>query len=194
MSGRQRLTAVTQRANTGYKLAIMASTDSGADRARAGGDNKSKPPVQEDLIVDDERRTPWPFIIAVAIVVLVLGAVGVMHVVRPAEDRLTEDSKVSRVINDYYTAKNAINYSNFRALTCATDRDSVDFPAEEAFTTENTDAREADGQVEISNISETVVNGDRATANVHWFRKEKTQTQITPVTLVKESDDWKVCA
>lgn len=144
--------------------------------------------------MDDERRTLWPFIIAVTIVVIVVGAIGVMHVVRPAEDRLTDESKVSRVINDYYTAKNAINYNNFRALTCATGRDSVDFPTEEAFTTENTNAREADGQVEISNISETVVNGDRATANVHWFRTQKTQTQITAVTLVKESADWKVCA
>lgn len=174
----QRLTAVMGWANTGYKLATMAPTDKNA-----------VPPLE-----DDERRTPWPFLIAVAIVVLVLGAIGVMHVVRPAEDRLTEESKVSRTINDYYTAQNALNYSNFRALTCAAQRDSADFPSEEAFSTEQTEAREADGQIEISNISETVVNGDRATANVHSFRKQKTQTQITPVTLVKESDSWKVCS
>lgn len=155
----------------------------------SGGDKNTELPI-----IDDERRTPWPFIIAVAIVVIVLGAIGVMHVVRPAEDRLTEESKVSRTINDYYTARNAINYSNFRALTCAAERDSVEFPTEEVFSTENTRDREADGQIEISDISETVVNGDRATANVHWFRQQKTQTQITPVTLVKESDNWKVCS
>lgn len=176
---------MTLQANTGYKLATMASTDSGSDR----GDKNSEPPL-----VDDERRTPWPFIIAVAIVVLVLGTIGVMHVVRPADDRLTDESKVSRTVNDYYTAQNALNFNNFRALTCASERDSADFPTEDEFTAQNTEAREADGQIEISNISETVINGDRATANVHWFRTEKTQTQITPVVLVREGDAWKVCA
>ncbi len=164
----------------GYKLATMAST--------------SRTDKNPEPDFGDERRTPWPFIVAVAIVVLVLGAVGVMHVVRPAEDRLTDEAQVTRVINDYYTATNAINYTNFRAFTCTANLDSVDFPTEEAFTIENTQQRDADGQIEIKNISETVVDGDRATANVHWFRKEKTQTQITPVALVRESDQWKVCA
>ena len=38
----------------------------------------------------------------------------------------------------------------------------------------------------MSNISETVVNGDRATANVHWFREAKSETKITPIVPVNE--------
>ena len=136
----------------------------------------------------------WPFLVAVAIVVVTLGAIGVTYVVRPADERLTEEAKVTRSINDYYTAKNAIDYPNFRAATCAADTSSVDFPTEDEFIIENTDARDADGAIEIDDISESVVNGNRATANVHWSRKEKTETQITGVVLVNEEGDWKVCS
>jgi hypothetical protein len=136
----------------------------------------------------------WPFLIAVVIVVLALGTIGVTYVVRPADERLTEEAKVARSINDHYTAKNAVNYPNFRAATCTADLSSVDFPTEDEFTIENTDARDADGAIEIDDISETVVNGNRATANIHWSRKEKDETQITGVVLVNEDGDWKVCS
>jgi hypothetical protein len=162
----------------------MASTNSGA----AGKGGHPGPPI------DDEPRTLWPFLVAVAIVVLTLGAIAVTYVVRPTDERLTEEAKVTRSINDYYTAKNAINYANFRANTCAADLGSVDFPSEDEFKIENTDERDADGAIEIGDISETVVNDNRATANVHWFRKERPETQITPVVLVNEEDNWKVCS
>jgi hypothetical protein len=166
----------------------MASTNSRPTGSGADGDRNPQPPI------DDERRALWPFVAAVAIVVLALGAIAVTYVVRPADERLTEQSKVSRAINDYYTAKNAINYTNFRANTCAAELNSVDFPTEDEFTIENTDARDADGQIEIDDISETVINDNRATANIHWSRKETSDTQITQVVLVHEDNNWKVCA
>jgi hypothetical protein len=136
----------------------------------------------------------WPFLVAVAIVVLTLGAIAVTYVVRPTDERLSEQDRISRSINDYYTAKNAVNYTNFRANTCAAELGSVDFPNEDEFAIENTDARNADGAIEIDDISETVVNDNRATANVHWSRKQKAETQITQVVLVNEGDNWKVCS
>jgi hypothetical protein len=136
----------------------------------------------------------WPFLVAVAIVVLTLGVIAVTYVVRPTDERLSEQDRISRSINDYYTAKNAVNYTNFRANTCAAELGSVDFPNEDEFAIENTDARNADGAIEIDDISETVVNDNRATANVHWSRKQKAETQITQVVLVNEGDNWKVCS
>lgn len=184
-----RLTLVAARANTGVKLAAMAGSDSGAGRARSVGGKKTEPEV-----FDDERRTIWPFLVAATIMVVVLIAIVLMQVLRPAEERLTDQAKVTRVVNDYYTAQNAINYTSYRAVFCSAELNSADFPTQEAFTNENRDARDADGKIEVSNISETVVNGDRATANVHWFREHKSETKITPIVLVNEDGNWKVCA
>ncbi|PXW35520.1 UNVERIFIED_CONTAM: hypothetical protein DES50_101466 [Williamsia faeni] len=167
----------------------MVGSDSGAGRERSAGGKKAEPEV-----FDDERRTLWPFLVAAAIMVLVLVAIVLMQVLRPAEDRMTDQARVTHAVNDYYTAQNAINYASYRAVFCSAKLDSADFPTQEEFTSENRDARDADGKIEVSNISETVVNGDRATANVHWYREHKSETKITPIVLVNENGNWKVCA
>lgn len=167
----------------------MAGSDSAPNRKRSGGGKETEPEV-----FDDERRTIWPFAVAVVIMVVVLGAIVLMQVLRPAEDRLTDQAKVTHAINDYYTAQNAINYTSYRAVFCTAELESADFPTQDEFRAEYQEARDADGKIEVENISETVVNGDRATANVHWFREEKSETTITPIVLVKEAGNWKVCS
>lgn len=167
----------------------MVGSDSGAAGKRPARGKKAEPEV-----FDDERRTIWPFLVAAIIMAVVLVAIVLMQVLRPSEDRLTDQAKVTRTINDYYTSQNAINYTSYRAVFCAAELNSPDFPTQDQFTTENRDARDADGKIEVSNISETVVNGDRATANAHWFREQKNETTITSIVLVNENGNWKVCA
>ena len=118
-----RLTLVAGRANAGDKLAAMVGSDSGAGRERSAGGKKAEPEV-----FDDERRTLWPFLVAAAIMVVVLVAIVLMQVLRPAEDRLTDQAQVTHAVNDYYTAQNAINYASYRAVFCSAELDSAGLP------------------------------------------------------------------
>ncbi|MBT0566163.1 hypothetical protein [Williamsia sp. CHRR-6] len=150
------------------------------------------------LTDDADQPTPgWkaalPFIIAVAVVVIVVGAVGIMHIVRPASDRLTEPAKVTRAINDYYTAKNALNYQNFQKASCSKDVAASGFPTQQQFADDTRAARAGNGNIVITDITETAINGTTATANVHWHYNDKPDTTIFPLTLARDGETWKVC-
>lgn len=142
---------------------------------------------------DPELRAAWPFVVAVVIVVLVIGGVVASQLLRPAQDRLPDNAAVQRAINDYYTAKNALNYASFREATCGRVVDGGSFPSDSAFTAQARATRDAKGKIVIATIADVSVSGTSATASMTW-RYEKDPRQTTQsVPLVKDADTWKVC-
>lgn len=154
-------------------------------------DTSAQPaPEPED---DPGLKAAWPFIVAVVIVVLVIGGVVASQLLRPADDRLPDNAAVQHAINDYYTAKNAINYTAFRDATCSRVVDGGSFPNDEAFRSAAQSTRDSKGKIMVTTIADISVSGTSATASMTW-RYEKDPRQTTQsVPLVKDADTWKVC-
>lgn len=139
-------------------------------------------------------RKVWPFLLALIVVVVAVVGILLSYLIRPAEKRASEPAQVQYAINDFYTARNNLDYAEFRDHTCAADLNASDFPSEAEFTAENQKSLEANGRIVIPEISDVSVSGDRATATVHWqFDKKSDEKQTTNVVVLRENGNWKVC-
>lgn len=136
----------------------------------------------------------WPFLAALGFMVVLLVVLGLSLFFRPAEDRVSDDTRVQYAINDNYTARNALDYEAFRASSCEADLADDEFPSEQEFLAEHERSREDNGQINIPLISDLVVEGQRATAKVHWHYEERPDDEtVTEVVVIEENGDWKVC-
>lgn len=139
-------------------------------------------------------RNAWPFLVALGVVVVAAAAIGISHLVRPADSRMSETARVQHAINDSYTARNELDYDKYRSVTCAAERSSSTFPSESQFLEQNRTSLARNGHLVIPEISDITVHGDRATARVHWhFDKKADSEQVTDTVVVREGGDWKVC-
>lgn len=138
----------------------------------------------------------WPFLAAVVVIVLVVGGVLVSNLLRPSDDRVSDAAQVQYAINDSYTARNSLDYRKYRSVTCAAVVDRDDFPTEHAFVADNQRSRDTFGKILIPEITDVTVDGDRATAQVHWHFENKGSDAktVTAAVVVREGDNWKVCA
>ncbi|MGZ8177216.1 Rv0361 family membrane protein [Williamsia sp. SKLECPSW1] len=142
---------------------------------------------------DPGLRAAWPFVVAVVIVVLVIGGVVASQLLRPAEDRLPDNAAVQAAVNDFYTAKNAVNYTAFRDATCSRVVDGGSFPTATAFRSAAQASRDAHGKVIVTTIADIAVSGTSATASMTWRYEKNPALTTQSVPLVKDADTWKVC-
>ncbi|GAB19188.1 hypothetical protein GOEFS_076_00170 [Gordonia effusa NBRC 100432] len=146
---------------------------------------------------DQSPRTGniWPFAAAVIVIVLAVGGVLLSNVLRPSDDRVSDSAQVQYAINDSYTARNSLDYAKYRSTMCADVVDAADFPTEQVFVEENRRSRETFGKILIPEIADVMIDGNRATAQVHWHFENKGSDAktVTPTTVVREGDEWKVC-
>ncbi|GAA2063066.1 Rv0361 family membrane protein [Williamsia deligens] len=142
---------------------------------------------------DPGWRAAWPFVIAVVIVAVVIGAIVASQLLRPADDRLPDNAAVQHAINDYYTAKNALNYTAFRDATCSRVVDGGSFPTDEAFRSSAQTSRDRNGKIMVTTIADIAVSGTTATASMTWRYEKTPQLTTQSVPLVKDADSWKVC-
>ena len=139
-------------------------------------------------------KAALPFIIAGVVVLVVVIGVLISNAVRPAEDRMSEDAKVQHAIKDYYTARNEADFDKYAAVNCAAVRNAPGFPAREAFVADNKKSMDENGQIKIPEITDLAVDGDRASARVHWhFENSEGNKNVVATTVVREDGEWKVC-
>jgi hypothetical protein len=118
----------------------------------------------------------------------------ISNAIRPAEERMSDDAKVQHAINNYYTARNEADFDKFVATNCAAVRTGQGFPTREAFVTDNTKSMDENGQIKIPEITDLAVDGDRASARVHWhFENSEGNKNVVATTVVREDGEWKVC-
>lgn len=153
-----------------------------------------------DMTDDDDADTPrtwkdaWPFLVALGIVVVLAAGIGISYLVRPADERMSDSALVQHAINNAYTARNEVDYAKYRDSVCVADTKASTFPTEEQFVEENRTSMDSNGPIEIPEITDLTVSGDRASAQVHWhFEKSEDKTQVTDTVVVREDGDWKVC-
>ncbi|GAB10205.1 hypothetical protein GOARA_053_00310 [Gordonia araii NBRC 100433] len=152
------------------------SRDDDLGQSPDDGDSRGKP-------------TRGPIIAALVIVVILLSVILIPQFVNPVDERGGDDTGVRLAINDHYTARNALNYEAFAAATC-----SAKTPQRDEFLTVNRRSRDEHGPIKIPEISAVAVNGDRASATVHWHYEGKDEArQTAPTSLVRQDDRWKVC-
>ncbi|WP_235831399.1 hypothetical protein [Gordonia zhaorongruii] len=139
-------------------------------------------------------RDLLPFIIAVSVAVVILAAIGISHLVRPSEERVSEDAKIQYVVNDMYSARNALNYEMYRGAHCEKDLAAKDFPSARQFADTNRVENEANGQLVVPSM-DVETTGDRASVTVHEHRERDEQKKLTTdLTLIKQGENWKVCS
>ncbi|WP_124710146.1 Rv0361 family membrane protein [Gordonia insulae] len=157
------------------------------------GDRGDGTPVDEPPAAPSWRNA-LPFLVALGVVVVAAVGIGISYLVRPADDRMSTEAHVQHAINNAYTARNDLDYAKFRDATCAADLSSTTFPSESTFLGDNRRSFDENGHIVIPEISGVTVDGDRATAQVHWHFDEKSdQNQVTEMVVVREDGDWKVC-
>ncbi|GAC01812.1 hypothetical protein GONAM_34_00120 [Gordonia namibiensis NBRC 108229] len=140
-------------------------------------------------------KNAWPFFAAAGVVALLALGIVLSNISRPPEDRVSDDALVQYAINDQYTARNGPNYAEYRANTCDADLNKVEFVSEARFLAENQASLDANGPIEIPEITDLVVDGDRATAQVHWhYKNTPDDKKVVDTTVVRENGEWKVCS
>ncbi|MDR2279265.1 MAG: DUF4878 domain-containing protein [Gordonia sp. (in: high G+C Gram-positive bacteria)] len=157
----------------------------------------AKQPDSTDVPAEEQTPKTWrdalPFIIAFVVVLLAVGFIGIRHWTNPAEERLTDSAQIQNVVNDMYTARNSLDYEKYRSTQCEKNLADATFPKSLDFANQNRADRDRDGKLIVPGM-EVEVSGERAAVTVTEKRENKGVETKTELTLVKQGDQWRVCA
>lgn len=136
---------------------------------------------------DSDGSTPVPFMIALAVIVLVIGGIGLGQLTGSKD--VPEVDVVAQAAIAQNDALQRADYTDFAAYTCAAEvGDESDVLAQQQQSSNTKGARFIDG---VSGVS---INGDQATGTVTYhFDKAPDDTIDTPTKFVREDGAWKVC-
>ncbi|MCJ0902234.1 hypothetical protein [Rhodococcus sp. ARC_M6] len=130
---------------------------------------------------ENKTASAGPFLLAVAIVALILGGIFVASAMSPAEDNVTETDRISRTVADYVAAHNKNDTKTLQSLTCANfDKQSDALAA-------------ANGEVELAGVDNPVVTGDRAQADVR-LSGGGLGNKVEAWTFTRDGEGWDVCS
>lgn len=135
-----------------------------------------------------DNATPWPFLGALAIIVLVVIGIGVLRLIN--RDAANEHEAVVRAALGQNDALQRLDYRDFRANTCAQQAG-----AEAEVLARQRDSVAQKGARYVNNVTGVTIDGDRATANVSYYFAGDKDTKIdTVTTFVREDGGWRVCS
>ncbi len=132
--------------------------------------------------------TITPFLAALAIIVVVVIAIGLFNFF--GTDELPEDQQVARTAVGQNDALQRQNYADFRKYTCeAQQGNEADILARQR------DSVAKHGERFVDDVTNVVMDGDRATATVtyHFDKAPDTKSGVA-TTFVREGGAWKVCS
>jgi hypothetical protein len=129
-----------------------------------------------------------PFLAALAIIVVVVIAIGLFNMFRG--DGLSEEQRVGRSAVGQNDALQRGNYADFRNYTCEAQQGS-----ETEVLARQRDSADKRGERFVDDVTNVVIDGDRATATVtyHFDKAPDTKTGVA-TTFVREDGAWKVCS
>jgi uncharacterized protein HemX len=134
-----------------------------------------------------DRRTATPFLAALAIIGIVVIAIGLVNYF--GNDELTPEQQVVRAAVAQNDALQKENYADFRSNTCRSEQ-----RAEAEVIAGQRDSKEKQGRRLIDDVTDVVVDGDHATAKVTYQFDKTPDTKIDVETMfVLEDGAWKVC-
>ena len=129
-----------------------------------------------------------PFLGALAIIVVIVIAIGLVNSFRG--DELSEDQQVARSAVGQNDALQRQNYADFRNYTCeAQHGDEADILARQR------DSVAKHGERFVDGVRDVVIDGDRANATVTYYFDKAPDTKTgVATTFVREDGAWKVCS
>jgi hypothetical protein len=135
-----------------------------------------------------DRPTAAPFLAALATIVIVVIAIGLLNFF--GDDELPADQLVARAAVGQNDALQRRNYADFRGYTCAAEQGN-----EADVLARQDDSVAQHGQRFVDDVTDVAVDGDRATAKVtyHFDKAPDTKTGVE-TTFVREDGAWKVCS
>lgn len=143
-----------------------------------------------------ERRpaTAWPFLIAVAIVVLVLGAVVIASRVSPAENNVTQAQLLTDSISDFVRAQNEGDADLLRRATCEAQVARLIPGSDADYSSARADDVAENGKMEVDGVPTGYeVNGDRGLVTVTTRFDETDVTSTEQWRFVRVDENWMVC-
>jgi hypothetical protein len=135
-----------------------------------------------------DRPTMAAFLGALAIIVLVVIAIGLFNIFGSNDP--PADQQVGRAAVGQNDALQRQNYADFRTYTCR-DQQGV----ETDILARQRDSVAKRGERFVDDVADIKVDGDRATAKVtyHFDKAPDTKTGVA-MTFVREDGAWKVCS
>ncbi|WP_102141450.1 lumazine-binding protein [Mycobacterium hubeiense] len=129
-----------------------------------------------------------PFLAALAIIVLVVIAIGLINFFQG--DDQSEDKAVATAAVGQNDALQRQNFADFRAYTCRAEHGT-----ESDFLARQRESVAEKGERYVDGVSNVVIEGDRATATVtyHFGKTPDTKTGVETM-FVREDGAWKVCS
>ncbi len=142
----------------------------------------------EDGPTDADRPTMAPFLGALAIFVLVVIAIWLFNVF--GSNDVPPDQQVGKAAVGQNDALQRQHYADFRTYTC---RDQQGNEADVLARQRDSVAKR--GERFVDDVTDVVIDGDRATAKVtyHFERAPDTKTGAA-MTFTREDGAWKVCS
>jgi hypothetical protein len=137
---------------------------------------------------DADRPTMAPFLGALAIIVLVVIAIWLFNVF--GTDDVPADQQVGKAAVGQNDALQRQHYADFRTYTCHAQQG-----AEADILARQRDSVAKRGERFVDDVTEVVIDGDRATAKVtyHFGKAPDTKTGVA-MTFTREDGAWKVCS
>lgn len=139
-------------------------------------------------MADDDRPTMMPFLTALAVVVVILIAVGLFNLL--GGDGLTDEQQIGQAAVAQNDALQRQDHADFLQYTCR-----AEHGPESEFLTRQRDSVARYGERYIDGVSNVTVDGDRARATVTYhFDSTPDDTTGIETTFVREDGAWKVCS
>lgn len=135
-----------------------------------------------------DRPTIAPFLGALAIIVLVVIAIGLFNMFGSNDP--PPDQQVGRAAVGQNDALQRRNYADFRTYTC---RDQQGVEADVLARQRDSVAKR--GERFVDDVTDVAIDGDHATAKVTYHFDKAPDTNIgVAMTFVREDGAWKVCS
>jgi hypothetical protein len=143
---------------------------------------------ENDPAAPADRPTMAPFLGALAIIVLVVIAIGLFNVF--GDNEPPPDQQVGRAVVGQNDALQRQHYADFRTYTCRNQQGT-----EADILARQRDSVAKRGERFVDDVTEVKVDGDRATAKVtyHFDKAPDAKTGVG-MTFVREDGAWKVCS
>ena len=136
----------------------------------------------------DSRPSLLPILTALAVVAFVLIAIGLLRTIRG--DGASDEGGVGVAAVGQNDALQRGAYPDFRTYTCLSEQGT-----EAGVLADQRQSAAAMGARFVDDVTGIAVTGDRATATVVYHFERTPDAKISsPMTFVRENDQWKVCS
>lgn len=143
---------------------------------------------------DERSASPWPFLIAVIIVVVLLGGIFLAARFAPAEDNVTQAQLITDSLTEFVEAQNSGDADQLRSTTCDQQVGQLIPGSDEDYASARADDVAENGELVVDGVpSDYEVNGDRGVATVPTRLEKTGATASEEWKFLRVDGNWLVC-